>query len=75
MELLENILFVAAIVFMILGIVSILMGIQFENEYKDSLEQMIDNNKGVTKSFTHLIKFGALAFIISAIVLIGFSIT
>lgn len=67
----EKILFIAAWVFSILGLLSFVLGALLQNDYDGSLEEKMDAFKGIRKSYKPLTKFGFWAFVISVIVLIA----
>ena len=66
---LENILFVGAWVFLVIGVLSIIIGIVLQSDYNGSVEESLDAFRGVQKSYRHITKFGFWSVLISLIII------
>lgn len=72
MEILINILIVAAWGFLGIGIILTISGFVLYNKYEGSLEQALDKVSGEYQDFMKLARIGISIIIASAIVLIGY---
>ena len=63
----ENILIIGAWVFLVIGVLSIIIGTIVQSSYNGSIEEQLDAYRGIKYDYTNIIRFGFWAIVISLI--------